>query len=160
MNPKILTLSRLVKSEERRKAGPRSKPPERMDLREAVLAPKLKRLPIPKEIQTLSGCCSNGGCTRPIYRGKRCYRCWVGDKWTSMWQRVNNSNKNCPSYVGIPFKITRSEFVRWAIENPPPINMDWPSVDRIISAEGYSLSNIRWLEFRRNCANTPTRHLE
>lgn len=94
--------------------------------------------------------CSNGGCQRPPYRGRYCYRCWVGVKWFSLTARLRNLNGRCSSYIGIPLGMTREEFIKWAIENPPPSCMVQPSLDRIVNERGYRLDNIQWLELRQN----------
>lgn len=94
--------------------------------------------------------CNNGGCTRPIYRGKECFRCWAGTKWTSIWQRIQNKNGHNPSYESVLLEVGRSELINWILENPPPKGMERPSIDRIDNNKGYSLSNIRWLEHRIN----------
>jgi hypothetical protein len=69
-----------------------------------------------------------------------------------MKQRIENANGHCASYVGIPLGFTREELIAWVLQNPPPADMKWPSIDRIEPAKGYVPGNIRWLEFRRNCA--------
>jgi hypothetical protein len=51
--------------------------------------------------RTVHASCKNGGCQRPIYRGRVCFRCWAGIKWTSVMQRVANKNGNNNSYEGI-----------------------------------------------------------
>lgn len=94
--------------------------------------------------------CNNGGCTKAIYRGKECFRCWAGTKWDSMQQRVRNRNKNYQTYEGLPLGFKRKEFIAWAQANPPPDSMKWPSVDRVVAAAGYVFGNIRWLELRKN----------
>lgn len=94
--------------------------------------------------------CNNGGCTRPVYIGKECFNCWAGTKWDSMLQRVSNNNGHYPTYHGLPFQISRRAFIEWAIQNPPPVTMKRPSVDRIEPTKGYVFGNIRWLEFRKN----------
>lgn len=102
-------------------------------------------------VPTLTGTrCKNGGCTREIYRGAFCFRCWAGVKWTSMRQRVENKNGNNPSYENIPLLFTKEEIVQWVYDNPPPTNLEEPSIDRIIPEKGYSLDNIRWIEKRIN----------
>lgn len=125
-------------------------PHEQMAVREAVRAPKL--LPF-KGLLPNDGTgnkCRNGNCSRNTYRGRRCFRCWVGDKWTSLHQRAEGNYGAC--YIGVPFSITRSEFIRWTLNNPPPATMKWPSIDRIIAKKGYIWGNIQWLEFRDNCS--------
>ena len=99
---------------------------------------------------THAATCSNGGCTRQVYRGKHCFRCWAGVKWTSIVQRIGNKTGHCPTYVGIPLGFTREEFVRWVLDNRPPADMQHPSIDRIEPKLGYVPGNIRWLEFRKN----------
>lgn len=94
--------------------------------------------------------CGNGGCKRPIYRGRVCFRCWAGIKWTSIIQRVNNVSGHCPTYVGIPVGFTKEELIQWVLDNPPPKSMETPSIDRIIPKKGYVPGNIRWLEKRKN----------
>ena len=94
--------------------------------------------------------CNNGGCTKPVYRGKECLRCWLGTKWDSMQQRIRNRMGNCNSYVGIPLAFGRRDFIAWATDNPPPVEMKSPSIDRINPKLGYVFGNIRWLEFSRN----------
>lgn len=96
--------------------------------------------------------CSNGGCRQPVYRGKYCFRCWAGVKWTSIVQRLENKMGNCNSYVGIPLGFTRETLIHWVLENPPPKDMKIPSIDRIKGALGYVPGNIRWLERDRNSA--------
>lgn len=100
------------------------------------------------------GTCNNGNCTRPIYRGKYCFRCWAGVKWTSIVQRVENRNGNTPSYVGVPITFSREELIEWVMTNPPPKEMKVPSIDRIVPSDGYALNNIRWLERDVNSMNT------
>lgn len=97
--------------------------------------------------------CNNGGCTRAVYRGKECFKCWLGTKWDSMKQRVENKRGHYPHWSGITFTIGRKEFVAWGLENPPPTDMKDPSVDRIISANGYVAGNIQWLPFLQNSRN-------
>ncbi len=96
--------------------------------------------------------CFNGGCTRPLYRGKKCFRCWAGDKHLSMVQRVNNITGKNPSYVGIPIGFSKEELIKWIFDSPPPKDMEKPSIDRIEPKKGYVPGNIRWLEFNKNCA--------
>lgn len=96
--------------------------------------------------------CKNGNCTKLIYRGRVCYRCWAGIKWTSINQRVANKNGNNPSYEGVPIKFTRLAFIQWVLDNPPPRSMATPSIDRIEPELGYAPGNIRWLDRRRNSA--------
>ncbi len=96
------------------------------------------------------GHCNNGGCTRPIYRGKECFRCWAGTKWTSVWQRIQNKNGHNPYYEKIPLNVSQVELINWIIQNPPPLDMERPSIDRIDNSKGYELNNIRWLEHRIN----------
>lgn len=93
-----------------------------------------------------SGHCRNGGCTKPIYRGRVCFRCWAGIKWTSIRQRIENKNGNNPSYEGIPLGFTREELILWVMGNPPPETLEVPSIDRIIPELGYVPGNIRWIE--------------
>ena len=100
-----------------------------------------------------SGKCKNGGCTRPIYRGRVCYRCWAGIKWTSIMQRCQNKNGNNPSYSKVKIHFTRDELISWVIKNVPPADMEIPSIDRIIPSLGYSLDNIRWIEKKINSRN-------
>lgn len=100
-----------------------------------------------------AGHCHNGGCTRKIYRGKYCLRCWAGVKWTSIMQRVQNRNGNNPSYEKVPLVITREEIIDWVLTNPPPPEMREPSIDRIIPEIGYAPGNIRWLEKRINSSS-------
>lgn len=103
--------------------------------------------------------CRNGGCTsQVVYRGKYCFRCWAGVKWTSIVQRLENKTGHCNSYVGIPIDFTREELISWVLNNPPPKDMQKPSIDRIIPELGYTKGNIRWLEFRKN-ASGPNRDL-
>jgi len=97
--------------------------------------------------------CNNGDCKRPIYRGTECFKCWAGTKWDSMKQRVENRRGNYPQWQGKSLEFTRREFVAWALANPPPPEMERPSVDRIDAERGYLFGNIRWLEFSQNCRN-------
>jgi hypothetical protein len=92
--------------------------------------------------------CNNGGCSRIVYRGKYCFRCWAGVKWTSLSQRIRKD----PSYAGVQVFFTRSELIDWILKNPPPANIEKPSIDRVDPKLGYRFGNIRWLEFSRNCA--------
>lgn len=94
--------------------------------------------------------CNNGGCTRPLYRGKECFRCWAGTKWTSIVQRLENKTGHCNAYVGLPLGFTRETLIQWVFDNPPPADMAQPSIDRIKPELGYAPGNIRWLEFRKN----------
>jgi hypothetical protein len=94
--------------------------------------------------------CNNGGCTRQIYRGRKCFRCWAGIKWTSIWQRIQNKNGHNPHYAKVSLDVGKVELINWILENPPPLGMDRPSIDRIDNSKGYSLDNIRWLEHRIN----------
>lgn len=96
--------------------------------------------------------CNNGGCVRPIYRGKECFRCWAGTKWTSIVQRLENKTGHCNAYVGIPLGFTREQLIKWVMDNPPPVDMQKPSIDRIVDSVGYVPGNIRWLEFRKNAS--------
>jgi len=96
--------------------------------------------------------CRNGDCKRPAEYGNHrwCLRCWAGMKWTSIKQRVENTNGNNPSYVGVPLTFSRAELIAWVMANPPPPGMQEPSIDRIVPALGYSPGNVRWLEKRQN----------
>ena len=94
--------------------------------------------------------CNNGGCSRPAYRGKYCFRCWAGVKWTSLSQRVRRD----PSYAGVPILFTRAELIEWVLKNPPPAGMEKPSIDRIEPKLGYRFENIRWLEFSKNSSKS------
>jgi hypothetical protein len=96
--------------------------------------------------------CRNGGCTKPTYRGRVCFRCWAGIKWTSIRQRVENKNGNNRSYEGVPLGFTREQLIQWVMDNPPPAEMDVPSIDRIRPELGYVPGNIRWLERNKNSA--------
>jgi hypothetical protein len=98
----------------------------------------------------MSAHCNNGGCTRPVYRGKECYRCWLGTKWDSMKARVENKRNHYPQWAGVALGINRSEFIVWGLRNPPALSMLQPSIDRIDSGKGYWLTNIQWLEARQN----------
>ena len=102
--------------------------------------------------------CNNGGCTRPRYRGKECYRCWAGTKWTSIVLRLRNANGRCASYIGLPLGFTRETLIQWVFDNPPPEDMETPSIDRIKPELGYVPGNIRWLDRRKNSAG-PNRDL-
>lgn len=97
--------------------------------------------------------CNNGGCTKPVYRGKECYRCWAGTKWDSMKQRVENRRGQYPQWAGKKLECGRRDFIAWAYANPPPAEMRQPSIDRIDASIGYSIANIRWLEARQNSRN-------
>lgn len=94
--------------------------------------------------------CTNGGCTKPIYRGSECYRCWLGTKWDSMKQRVEDRSGRYKWHRGLPLGFTRTEFIKWGMENKPPKGMEKPSVDRVNNKDGYIFGNIRWLSFRKN----------
>jgi hypothetical protein len=94
--------------------------------------------------------CRNGGCTRPTYRGKYCFRCWAGVKWTSIVQRIQNKTGHCKAYEGLPLGFTREELIKWVLDNPPPADMAQPSIDRIKPELGYVPGNIRWLEMKKN----------
>lgn len=94
--------------------------------------------------------CGNGGCTRPVYRAHKCYRCWIGMKWWSLTARLRNASGNCNSYVGIPLGFTRKQFIAWGLSNVPPNDMECPSIDRIIPQRGYVPGNIRWWPMRKN----------
>jgi hypothetical protein len=94
--------------------------------------------------------CSNGGCTRPTYRGKYCFRCWAGVKWTSIVQRIENKTGHCRAYEGLPLGFTRETLIQWVLDNPPPEDMQWPSIDRIKPELGYAPGNIRWIERNKN----------
>ena len=96
--------------------------------------------------------CKNGGCTREIYRGIFCFRCWAGVKWTSIKQRVENKNGNNPSYENMPIGFTKKELIEWVLKNPPPKELITPSIDRIESKLGYIKENIQWLERNKNSA--------
>jgi hypothetical protein len=87
---------------------------------------------------------------RPIYRGRVCFRCWAGIKWTSIWQRVQNKNGNNPSYAGVPINFTKEGLIQWVMDNPPPKHLEEPSIDRIVDSLGYSPGNLQWLEKRQN----------
>jgi hypothetical protein len=107
-----------------------------------------------KDFASESEKCNNGCCTRSVYRGKYCFRCWAGVKWTSIVQRVENRNGNNPSYVGVPIGYKREEFIDWVLSNPPPEGLEVPSIDRIDPAQGYSPGNIRWIERNRNSSKS------
>lgn len=77
-------------------------------------------------------------------------RCWAGMKWTSIRQRVENKNGNNPSYEGRPLLFTKESLIAWIMSNPPPADMQEPSVDKIVDELGYAPGNIRWLEKRAN----------
>lgn len=98
--------------------------------------------------------CQNGGCIRPKYRGRVCFRCWAGIKWTSVKQRVENKNGNNPSYQGIPLGFTKETLISWVLNNPPLLCLTEPSIDRIVPALGYVFGNIRWIEKRKNSAGS------
>src|SRR5262249_34295664 len=76
--------------------------------------------------------------------------CWAGVKWTSVRQRIENKNGNNPSYVGVPLQFTKTEFIKWILDNPPPKHLVEPSLDRIVDEIGYAPGNIRWIEKRAN----------
>lgn len=102
--------------------------------------------------------CTNGGCTKPLYSGKECFRCWLGTKWDSMQQRVRNRDGHYHTYEGIPLGFNRKEFIQWGIDNPPPLGMLKPSIDRIEPRYGYVFGNIRWLSVSKN-ASGPQRDI-
>jgi hypothetical protein len=106
--------------------------------------------------------CNNGGCTKPVYRGKECYRCWLGTKWDSMKARVENKRNHYPQWAGISLGISRADFIVWGFYRSPPADMKHPSIDRIKSALGYIDGNIQWLEARQNSRggrkNVPLTH--
>jgi len=106
--------------------------------------------------------CQNGDCRRPIYRTHVCFRCWAGVKWTSIRQRVENKNGNNPSYEGVPLLFTKETLIQWVLDNPPPIDLVEPSIDRIVDAIGYAPGNLQWIEKRLNSRgprkNIPLNH--
>ena len=158
MNLKTPTQLPLGESAERPSLERKPNPHERTDVREAVRAPRLfgkTRIVtnIPRAT-TPEKQCKNGDCKRQIYRTRFCFRCWAGIKWTSMHQRLENVTGHNPSYVRTPLGFTRKTFVQWVLDNPPPTEMEKPSIDRIIPSLGYAPGNIRWLEMRKNCAGT------
>lgn len=104
------------------------------------------------EFATSGGHCRNGRCTRPIYRGRVCFRCWAGVKWTSVNQRIANKNGNNPSYRNLPIGFDRKSFVQWVLDNPPSSGMHIPSIDRIRPEAGYTPGNIQWIERNKNSA--------
>jgi len=67
-----------------------------------------------------------------------------------MWQRVANVNGKCRTYVGVPLGFTKEQLIQWVMDNPPPLEMKKPSIDRIENALGYVPGNIRWLEQSQN----------
>lgn len=107
-----------------------------------------------------SGHCRNGGCKRPLFRTRFCFRCWAGMKWTSVRQRVENKNGNNPSYEGLPLGFSKEEFIAWILENPPPATLEEPSLDRIVPELGYVPGNIRWIEKRLNSSNVQRDFME
>jgi hypothetical protein len=69
-------------------------------------------------------------------------------------QRVENKNGNNPSYEGIPLTFTKETLIKWVSDNPPPRELDIPSIDRVIPHLGYIPGNIRWLERNKNSSGT------
>lgn len=90
-------------------------------------------------------------CTRPLFRVRRCLRCWAGMIYGGIRDRVTGKHPyKGRKYIGLPLEFTRPEFVRWVTNNPPPLNMEQPSVDRIEESLGYTLTNIQWMPTRQN----------
>lgn len=102
----------------------------------------------------MKGTCNHGGCTKPVYIGAFCIRCWAGAKFNTMRTRVRNWKGKFPCYAGLPLGFTRKEFVEWAVNNPPPKNMRRPSIDRIVPELGYVPGNVRWLELEVNARHS------
>ena len=98
--------------------------------------------------------CTNGECTRAIFRTQFCLRCLAGVNLTSIRQRIENNNGNNPSYVGVPLNFTKETLIKWVMDNPPPGDLSEPSIDRIVPEIGYSPGNIRWIEKVRNSSAT------
>jgi hypothetical protein len=76
--------------------------------------------------------------------------------WGSINMRAGNRDGYHPSYVGVEVRMTREQFVAWAV----PEFAVWmsanpgkrPSVDRIRSDGHYELGNIRVMELGENSA--------
>lgn len=83
------------------------------------------------------------------------------NKYAGMKYRVNN--KKFKYYFGLPI-MTAEQFYEWSMKNKTFhelfqnwVNSDYerrltPSVDRVVSAEGYILNNVEWVIFSKNCA--------
>lgn len=74
--------------------------------------------------------------------------------WRNILGRAGNADGQHSSYAGIELKMTRSEFLEWAV----PRYAEWiakgiegvPSVDRIQSSGHYELGNLQLIERRLN----------
>jgi len=83
------------------------------------------------------------------------------NKFAGMKYRVNSPKK--PLYFGLSI-MTKDEFYKWSLGDVNFIALfrEWvdsdyqlkltPSVDRVVSSEGYILSNVEWVTFSENCA--------
>lgn len=74
------------------------------------------------------------------------------------WNRITTRVGHHPNYAGVEIRMTKEEFLAWAI----PAFEQWfrekpgvtPSIDRINSSGHYELGNVQILAYRRNCAKT------
>jgi len=82
--------------------------------------------------------------------------------WSLLNRRANNRSGEHPSYKNISVKMTRDEFISWAI----PVLADWynktpnvtPTLDRINSHGDYEIGNIRLLTAEQNTNLRPNNH--
>lgn len=95
--------------------------------------------------------CKNGGCTNVKYRGRLCLNCWARKRFSSIVERITDKNGKHPTYKGLPLGFTLKSMVDWIFLNPEHMEMDKPSIDRIVPELGYVPGNIRWLEMNKNC---------
>lgn len=74
--------------------------------------------------------------------------------WRGMIARANNSDGDHPTYADVELRMSRDEFISWAI----PVLEEWylknpdvvPTVDRIENSGHYELGNLRFISGTEN----------
>lgn len=75
---------------------------------------------------------------------------WANRSWQRLVSRANNRDGRHPTYVNVDVRMTKNEFLEWAI----PRYKEWiethfayeiPTIDRIDSTAHYEIMNIRIL---------------
>jgi len=90
--------------------------------------------------------------SRDKYRNDVRYR--VNCIWNALMQRIENADGKNPSYAATELRMTKDEFIDWAvpeyklfIRNSPEKR---PSIDRIDDAGHYELSNLQVIDWGDN----------